>query len=124
VPAAGETGDASEPVASLAGGTQTTVTFVGIAGTSVETWAVYAVADGGEAVSEDDETNNVGGPVSLDWTAPPSEQPYLGDGCGARGRGETTLWLSILLALAAWTARLRSASGNRFGPRADRDCLG
>jgi len=123
-PTAGQPGDMSEPVASLAGGTQTTVTFVGIAGASVETWAVYAVADGGEAVAEDDETNNVGGPVALDWTAPPSEQPYLGDGCGVRDQGGTSPWLLAFFAFVASMAlRRRSASRRQSGSRTGRDLL-
>ena len=92
----GDAGDATEPVASLAGGTYLTVTFAGVSSLDLDTWSTYAIVDNGETVGEDEESNNVSGPVTVEWVPPALEEPYLGTGCGAGG----VLAWSVLAALS------------------------
>ena len=69
-PSPGDAADQTQNVASLAVGGLTVVTFPGITNAVEEVWKTWATADNGLAVTEGDETNNVGGPVTITWGAP------------------------------------------------------
>ena len=69
-PSVGDIADQTQNVGSLVAGDLTTVTFSGITNTVEEVWKTWAIADNGSAVTEGDETNNVGGPVAIIWGTP------------------------------------------------------
>ena len=69
-PTPGTAADATQNVVTLAAGASTVLTFNGITTLTAGIWDMYAIADNGTAVSEYDETNNVGGPKNVTWRAP------------------------------------------------------
>ncbi len=95
----GDTGDASEAVALLAGGSYATVSFTGISSALIENWLTCAIVDNGGSVAEDDETNNVAAPVTVRWVSPATEEPYLGEGCGAAGAVAAIILFSVAIAV-------------------------
>lgn len=105
-PSAGDPGDRVRTVASLAAGAEATVTFTGISSSAAGTWRMYATVDGGGAVAELDETNNVGGPAAVEWWPSP-HFPECG-GAGRRAlRGAAALSWLLPLGLAGAAVLLR-----------------
>lgn len=84
-PSAGDPGDRGKSVTSLAAGAETTVSFAGVSSSAPGTWQMYAVADGGGAVAELDEANNVRGPEPVEWWS----RPHLPE-CGGVGYADGT----------------------------------
>lgn len=66
-PVFGDTGNQNKTVSGLVAGNQTTVTFTGITSGLPADWQMWGLLDTYELIDEDDETNNAGGPVDIQW---------------------------------------------------------
>ncbi|MBN1809837.1 MAG: hypothetical protein JW909_12280 [Planctomycetes bacterium] len=69
-PAPGDAADDSISVATLDPGASTIITFNGVTTTTAGIWNTYVIADNALDIAEYNETNNMSGPVNINWRAP------------------------------------------------------